>query len=83
MSSCSRGCGSYTPGPAHHHSHDPLGKGQGKPPEDIKAAGEAAGSVLLCLQFVACKALNRESNPYWKLQYLLFCYSYIYTASAM
>ena len=56
---------------------------RGQPPEDIKAAGGAAESVLICLQFMACNALNRESDPYWKLQYLLFCYNYIYNASAM
>ena len=71
------------PGPAHHPSHNPLGKGRGQPPEDIKAARGAAASVLICLQFMACNALNRESDPYWKLQYLLFCYNYIYNASAM
>ena len=62
----SRGCGSYTPGPAHHPSHNPLGKGRGQPPEDMKAAGGAAGSFLICLKSTACKALNRESNSYWK-----------------
>lgn len=43
----SPGGGSRTPGPAHRPSHNPLGKGQGRPPGDAKAAAGAAAAFPL------------------------------------
>ena len=40
----SPGWGSCTPGPAHRPSHNPLGKGQGQAPEDVKAGGSGSSS---------------------------------------
>ena len=54
LSSLAEACGSYTPGPAHHPSHQPLGKGRGWPPQGLKAAREAAVDFLTCLEFMVC-----------------------------
>jgi len=77
MSSPTGGCGSYTPGLAHHPSHAPLGKGRGEPPKGIKPAGRAATSFLLCLKFTLSEAPTRDGDPYWKQLYLVFYCNYI------